>query len=87
MENEAGLARYQALFHENLPKTERTIGPQLCWLAFASIAQTPPLVVRSLAQGLPLKPGEYRVDSSVPRRSQSALSAFSGVHEPPIPDL
>ncbi|KAF5394916.1 SET and MYND domain-containing protein 4 [Paragonimus heterotremus] len=87
IENRAGLARYQALFHENSPKTERIVGPQLCWLAFASITQTPPQAIRSLAQGLSLKPGVDQVDSAVPRRSQSVLSAFSGVHEPPLPDL
>ncbi|KAF5396079.1 hypothetical protein PHET_11159, partial [Paragonimus heterotremus] len=87
MENRAGLARYQALFHQNSPKTERTVGPQLCSLAFASIAQTTPKAIRSLAQGLSLKPGEDQVDSAVPRCSQSALSAFSGIHEPPLPDL
>ncbi|KAF7255482.1 hypothetical protein EG68_08071 [Paragonimus skrjabini miyazakii] len=87
VERRAGLARYQALFHENSPKTEVIVGPELCRLAFASIAQTPSQAIRSLAQGLSLKLGEDQVDSAVPRRSQSALSAFSGVHEPTLPDL
>ncbi|KAF8561910.1 hypothetical protein P879_02492 [Paragonimus westermani] len=87
MENRAGLARYQALFHENSSNTERTVEQQLCWLAFASVAQTPPETIRSLAQGLSPKPGEHQVDSTIPRRSHSTLSAFSGVYEPPLPDL
>ncbi|KAF7260028.1 SET and MYND domain-containing protein 4 [Paragonimus skrjabini miyazakii] len=87
VENSSGLARYQALFHQNSPMTERIVGPQLCWLAFASIAQTPPQAIRSLAQGFSLKPGKDQVNSAVPRRSLSTLSAFSGIHEPPLPDL
>ncbi|KAF6772195.1 hypothetical protein AHF37_09356 [Paragonimus kellicotti] len=42
---------------------------------------------RGCSERLSLKPREDQVDSAVPRRSQSALSAFSGVDDPPLPDL
>ncbi|KAF6777601.1 hypothetical protein AHF37_02386 [Paragonimus kellicotti] len=86
-QNTAVLERYQALVFKSPRLTERIYGTDVCWLAFASIAQTEPQKLRSLAQGISIKDGMDQTDGTIPERSQSSLSAFSGVYEPPSADL
>ncbi|KAF8567352.1 hypothetical protein P879_04168 [Paragonimus westermani] len=86
-QNIAVLEGYQALLFKSSSLTERTYGTDVCWLAYASIAQIQPRKLQSLAQGTSTKDGVDQTDDTTPELSQSSLSASSGVNEPPSPDL